>query len=348
MPEGTSFGYQFCWSHNVSSTSVLTEKQCFFLVGTLLLVWSCLFRWSLIIQFVSYTVQSIPSLSIFPENASHNPSIGSRKNKSEINLFPTKLPPLRSIPIFVKYTYSKSSILTFFISLTLGKSTTHHHFSVCFMCFMSYPGLCPLHWDDKTIKMVAMIAVASWMSGLFVGWNLRKMIARWRARWRRAGWRAFWGRELCLFKRGKSEATTEEKKMVGTWPAEKTIESESLSHFANVNKHPDGLSHDKNKLVAFNSKAEYLSRRFLEKYVQYPPYDASGGLGTVLGLQMKICNRKCVFLRPKTTATHEGAWRRAAGRHPCFTPHSDSTAWDKEWKWWIWWGATCGDALGNS
>jgi hypothetical protein len=108
------------------------------------------------------------------------------------------------------------------------------------------------------------------------------------------------------------------------------------------------LSHDKNKLVAFNSKAEYLSRRFLEKYVQYPPYDASGGLGTVLGLQMKICNRKCVFLRPKTTATHEGAWRRAAGRHPCFTPHSDSTAWDKEWKWWIWWGATCGDALGNS
>lgn len=38
--------------------------------------------------------------------------------------------------------------------------------------------LCPLHWDDKTIKMVAMIAVASWMSGLFVGWNLRKMIAR--------------------------------------------------------------------------------------------------------------------------------------------------------------------------
>lgn len=38
--------------------------------------------------------------------------------------------------------------------------------------------LCPLHWDDKTIKMVAMIAVASWMSGLFVGWNLRKMIAQ--------------------------------------------------------------------------------------------------------------------------------------------------------------------------
>ncbi|CAK9041070.1 Damage response protein 1, partial [Durusdinium trenchii] len=38
--------------------------------------------------------------------------------------------------------------------------------------------LCPLHWDDKTIKMVAMIAVASWISGIFVGWNLRKMIAR--------------------------------------------------------------------------------------------------------------------------------------------------------------------------
>lgn len=38
--------------------------------------------------------------------------------------------------------------------------------------------LCPLHWDDKTVKMVAMIAVASWVSGIFVGWNLRKMIAR--------------------------------------------------------------------------------------------------------------------------------------------------------------------------
>ena len=38
--------------------------------------------------------------------------------------------------------------------------------------------LCPLHWDDKTIKMVMMIAAASWLSGLFVGWNLRKMIAR--------------------------------------------------------------------------------------------------------------------------------------------------------------------------
>eukprot|EP00439_Symbiodinium_sp_Y106_P079710 s470_g18.t1 len=36
--------------------------------------------------------------------------------------------------------------------------------------------LCPLHWDDKTIKMVFMIAAASWMSGVFIGWNLRKML----------------------------------------------------------------------------------------------------------------------------------------------------------------------------
>ncbi|CAE7506572.1 vem-1 [Symbiodinium natans] len=38
--------------------------------------------------------------------------------------------------------------------------------------------LCPLHWDDKTIKMVCMIAAASWMSGIFIGWNLRKMLVR--------------------------------------------------------------------------------------------------------------------------------------------------------------------------
>jgi len=36
--------------------------------------------------------------------------------------------------------------------------------------------LCPLHWDDKTIKMVVMIAFTSWMSGIFVGWNLRRAI----------------------------------------------------------------------------------------------------------------------------------------------------------------------------
>mmetsp|Transcript_8163 Transcript_8163/g.19481 ORF Transcript_8163/g.19481 Transcript_8163/m.19481 type:complete len:487 (-) Transcript_8163:88-1548(-) len=38
--------------------------------------------------------------------------------------------------------------------------------------------LCPLHWDDKTIKMVFMIAAASWMSGVFIGWNLRKMLVK--------------------------------------------------------------------------------------------------------------------------------------------------------------------------
>eukprot|EP00933_Yihiella_yeosuensis_P046027 TRINITY_DN41491_c0_g1_i1.p1 TRINITY_DN41491_c0_g1~~TRINITY_DN41491_c0_g1_i1.p1 ORF type:complete len:496 (-),score=105.93 TRINITY_DN41491_c0_g1_i1:195-1682(-) len=36
--------------------------------------------------------------------------------------------------------------------------------------------LCPLHWDDKTIKMVIAIAITSWMSGVFVGWNLRKQL----------------------------------------------------------------------------------------------------------------------------------------------------------------------------
>eukprot|EP00931_Biecheleriopsis_adriatica_P107991 TRINITY_DN82323_c0_g1_i1.p1 TRINITY_DN82323_c0_g1~~TRINITY_DN82323_c0_g1_i1.p1 ORF type:complete len:484 (-),score=113.40 TRINITY_DN82323_c0_g1_i1:53-1504(-) len=36
--------------------------------------------------------------------------------------------------------------------------------------------LCPLHWDDKTIKMVVMIAITSWVSGIAVGWNLRKIL----------------------------------------------------------------------------------------------------------------------------------------------------------------------------
>eukprot|EP00440_Ansanella_granifera_P076517 gb/GFBE01083032.1/.p1 GENE.gb/GFBE01083032.1/~~gb/GFBE01083032.1/.p1 ORF type:complete len:491 (+),score=122.77 gb/GFBE01083032.1/:1-1473(+) len=36
--------------------------------------------------------------------------------------------------------------------------------------------LCPLHWDDNTIRMVVVIAVASWASGIFIGWNLRKII----------------------------------------------------------------------------------------------------------------------------------------------------------------------------
>mmetsp|Transcript_128441 Transcript_128441/g.287164 ORF Transcript_128441/g.287164 Transcript_128441/m.287164 type:complete len:495 (+) Transcript_128441:61-1545(+) len=34
--------------------------------------------------------------------------------------------------------------------------------------------LCPLHWDDNTIKMIILIAAASWVSGVFVGWKLHK------------------------------------------------------------------------------------------------------------------------------------------------------------------------------
>lgn len=36
--------------------------------------------------------------------------------------------------------------------------------------------LCPLHWDDKTIKIMIVIAVTSWLSGVFVGWNLRRQL----------------------------------------------------------------------------------------------------------------------------------------------------------------------------
>ncbi|CAE8741283.1 unnamed protein product, partial [Polarella glacialis] len=36
--------------------------------------------------------------------------------------------------------------------------------------------LCPLHWDDKTVKMLIIVAVTSWISGIFVGWNLRKIM----------------------------------------------------------------------------------------------------------------------------------------------------------------------------
>lgn len=36
--------------------------------------------------------------------------------------------------------------------------------------------ICPLHWDDNTIKMVFVVAACSWLSGIFVGWNLRKML----------------------------------------------------------------------------------------------------------------------------------------------------------------------------
>jgi len=36
--------------------------------------------------------------------------------------------------------------------------------------------LCPLHWDDQTIKMLILVAAVSWTSGAFVGWNLHKQL----------------------------------------------------------------------------------------------------------------------------------------------------------------------------
>lgn len=34
--------------------------------------------------------------------------------------------------------------------------------------------LCPLHWDEKMIKILLIVAVCSWTSGVFIGWRLRK------------------------------------------------------------------------------------------------------------------------------------------------------------------------------
>eukprot|EP00443_Scrippsiella_acuminata_P008103 CAMPEP_0115276092 /NCGR_PEP_ID=MMETSP0270-20121206/56536_1 /TAXON_ID=71861 /ORGANISM="Scrippsiella trochoidea, Strain CCMP3099" /LENGTH=491 /DNA_ID=CAMNT_0002692671 /DNA_START=20 /DNA_END=1495 /DNA_ORIENTATION=+ len=36
--------------------------------------------------------------------------------------------------------------------------------------------LCPLHWDASTMKAIVVVAVASWFSGIFVGWNLHKQL----------------------------------------------------------------------------------------------------------------------------------------------------------------------------
>jgi len=34
--------------------------------------------------------------------------------------------------------------------------------------------LCPLHWDDNTTRLLIVVAAAAWLSGIFVGWQLRK------------------------------------------------------------------------------------------------------------------------------------------------------------------------------
>lgn len=37
--------------------------------------------------------------------------------------------------------------------------------------------LCPLHWDNETMKAFAIVAGLSWLSGLFVGWTLHRQLA---------------------------------------------------------------------------------------------------------------------------------------------------------------------------
>lgn len=36
--------------------------------------------------------------------------------------------------------------------------------------------LCPLHWDEQTIKVLAFVAAISWTSGVLVGWNLHRQL----------------------------------------------------------------------------------------------------------------------------------------------------------------------------
>jgi len=37
--------------------------------------------------------------------------------------------------------------------------------------------LCPLHWDDKTMKMLVVVAVASWLNGVLIGWKLHAQMS---------------------------------------------------------------------------------------------------------------------------------------------------------------------------
>lgn len=36
--------------------------------------------------------------------------------------------------------------------------------------------LCPLHWDDNTMRLLVLIAATSWVSGIFIGWNLHRAL----------------------------------------------------------------------------------------------------------------------------------------------------------------------------
>lgn len=36
--------------------------------------------------------------------------------------------------------------------------------------------ICPLHWDSQTTNLLVLVAALSWMSGIFIGWNLHKQL----------------------------------------------------------------------------------------------------------------------------------------------------------------------------
>lgn len=37
--------------------------------------------------------------------------------------------------------------------------------------------ICPLHWDDNTTRLLVLVAATSWISGIFIGWQLHKSLA---------------------------------------------------------------------------------------------------------------------------------------------------------------------------
>lgn len=36
--------------------------------------------------------------------------------------------------------------------------------------------ICPLHWDAQTTNLLVLVAAVSWISGIFIGWNLHKQL----------------------------------------------------------------------------------------------------------------------------------------------------------------------------
>jgi len=39
--------------------------------------------------------------------------------------------------------------------------------------------LCPLHWDDNTTRLLIAVAAISWVSGIFIGWNVHRQWMQW-------------------------------------------------------------------------------------------------------------------------------------------------------------------------